>query len=1340
MPIDLHSKADFISAAKHAPKPVAFLLGSPLSTDPGGGVPGIGPILDLIREEIRTRAVGELPRFEADMVGKVGADAYKAAMRWLLANFTQDAVNHVVERAVLKARRAGSSDDFPDIGEVEDWYLPSGTKQIGELITRQHERFPGPILTTNFDPLFAVTVERMRSRANWHILDSDGYFGRTAAIRRGEIQIVHLHGYWRGADTLHTPAQLTSDRPKLEASLQRLLRQCTLIVAAYGGWDDVFTKALAKLLSSGHPDDVLGVNVLWCFREDDAALVEARYKHVFEQMPSGRFLAYGGIDCHSIFAEIGGFHGSSGSSVTPLPKLPPIAGWEQVDHTYLAALSPLSDDELIKYFDGAVPTWRHAISPSVPHRQAASLITSRLATFQPGKYGCSVQLIRAAGGEGKTTLLLQAASDAARTGQWTVLWRPSPNLVLPPEHILKLDADKLWLIVADDADNLVEDLSESARLLHEAGRSNVHFLLAARDADWWAKFGDKPSWESWGTSWVRRNGAIMLRGITRDDATAIVEAWRKCGADGLRELASLPEATQQVDALVNEVRKETSEQYGRRHTFEGSFFGGLLAVRFGQSGLQAHVRSFLNRLKDEPIKGSDSTLFDALVYVAACHAVGIPGLDQNVLADLVGVPRDWVQTRVVRPLGEEAAAVQSAGNVFTRHPRVAAAILLEADQILDVAEVWSAVVRQTVRTGREIRVTSTFGMIVHAGPRLLEELPTQFPKQRRTEIALAAARTAIAHNPGWLGCIVSLAKTYRRAGNIGDAQELLRDNLESANAKIDFSSHVRGYWHEWGVSEGLLGDDPRYRAADAWLQGLSISDHLNPAPLTDEDVKQSCASLGIACGILAQPRPDCHFACGRRAATYLGRLSKQDSKSARDFDKIDREADRIHTPHPRDNEEAIAWLKTAVAQAGRELQDAFLKNLIEPELVSFQRLGQFIVDATRPVSDLADSVYSLVPRTSVQTPQPDRIAAATKTYVERRERPSIPEQQSTNEGDLRSRVFAAICDLIEKSLLKQRPLYLPLVGKVLGYQFSKEWPVHNTLGFRDLTGLILSFEEFAVTGEHPKWLVSFREDWQTTREKGLRYEVWNVIKDLVERSIFENRSLYLPTVGSELAKRLPKAKPIHGSLGFETLTGFIESFDDFTITGEHPGWVVEYRQDKQTAGAVDLRSEVASLISSLIEIHLSKQWPLLLLLVGVKLAEQFPEAKPVHKTLGFGTLTDLVLSFDEFTVTGEHPRWLVQYREDRPTADVEDLRYEVSTAIGDLIDRSNLKQLPLHLPMVGLELAERFPESKPVHRSLGFETLTDLIRSFDDFSVIGEHPRWIVQYRDVSTDSLNIAQ
>ena len=126
------------------------------------------------------------------------------------------------------------------------------------------------------------------------------------------------------------------------------------------------------------------------------------------------------------------------------------------------------------------------------------------------------------------------------------------------------------------------------------------------------------------------------------------------------------------------------------------------------------------RLREERIKKSDKTLFDALVFVAACHAGGIPGIDEHVLADLVEVPRDWIQSLVVHRLGEEACGVLSGGHVFTRHRKVAEAILVEADQIVDLAAIWSLIVQQTVRTSREIEVGHCFPAIVHSGPRLIE--------------------------------------------------------------------------------------------------------------------------------------------------------------------------------------------------------------------------------------------------------------------------------------------------------------------------------------------------------------------------------------------------------------------------------------------------------------------------------------------------------------------------------------------------------------------------------------------------------------------------------------------
>src|SRR5262249_3675184 len=147
-------------------------------------------------------------------------------------------------------------------------------------------------------------------------------------------------------------------------------------------------------------------------------------------------------------------------------------------------------------------------------------------------------------------------------------------------------------------------------------------------------------WDAWLNAWVRRPQAVTLRGLSPGDAQLVVEAWANCGSGGLRELGNVAGRAEQVNALVNRVRDAVQEQAVQEqghNPVEGSFFGGLLAVRFGQNGLQAHVRAFLSRLQGHSIEGSDRSLFDALVYIAACHAVGIPGLDEKVLADLIGV-------------------------------------------------------------------------------------------------------------------------------------------------------------------------------------------------------------------------------------------------------------------------------------------------------------------------------------------------------------------------------------------------------------------------------------------------------------------------------------------------------------------------------------------------------------------------------------------------------------------------------------------------------------------------------------------------------------------------------
>ena len=76
------------------------------------------------------------------------------------------------------------------------------------------------------------------------------------------------------------------------------------------------------------------------------------------------------------------------------------------------ALEPLRGQEAVRYFDGAVPTWRHAISNLVPRLSHADRLKGRLQQGLADTAASTLQIVRAAGGEGKSTALLQVAADA----------------------------------------------------------------------------------------------------------------------------------------------------------------------------------------------------------------------------------------------------------------------------------------------------------------------------------------------------------------------------------------------------------------------------------------------------------------------------------------------------------------------------------------------------------------------------------------------------------------------------------------------------------------------------------------------------------------------------------------------------------------------------------------------------------------------------------------------------------------------------------------------------------------------------------------------------------------
>ncbi|MDP2307439.1 MAG: SIR2 family protein [Pseudomonadota bacterium] len=295
-------------AAIQRGEPTTFLFGAGLSapsaSSGGRGVPGVNGIVALIRAEV---AQVEDPT-EFDAVVRASSNRYQAAMQYMLDCLGQPALNLLIRKAVLSAyslpfEAADLADNRCERFEhqLAEWALPSGIEALGKIITSFPRVFNQPLLTSNFDPLAEVAIRRAGGRATSLFLPSDG---RLDSVSSSDSHaVVHLHGSWARGDTLHTPIQLRRSRPSLKGSLRELLRQSTLVVMGYGGWDDVFTRTLVEIVAEGGESH----NILWCFFEAEEADIRSKYPALLESIAPGighRVVLYSGIDSNALLPRL----------------------------------------------------------------------------------------------------------------------------------------------------------------------------------------------------------------------------------------------------------------------------------------------------------------------------------------------------------------------------------------------------------------------------------------------------------------------------------------------------------------------------------------------------------------------------------------------------------------------------------------------------------------------------------------------------------------------------------------------------------------------------------------------------------------------------------------------------------------------------------------------------------------------------------------------------------------------------------------------------------------------------------------------------------------------------
>ena len=297
-------------------KSVTFLVGSPLSLPDhvgGYGVPGVSGMIDLIHREFKdTEAELE---FNEALKGD-SANRYRRAFEFLHGRRGQDAANRIVRNAVWHALDAKNWPHNLPITSSEDadsaicqavekdanaWTLPRAVDLLGDLLVTCSDTFGQAVLTTNFDPLIEVSMLKRGGRFYRTVLHEDGKLGQTVAEG---THIVHLHGYWQGYDTLHTPQQLVQPRPQLKNSLARVIEASTLAVVGYSGWDDVITQTLVELLS----DSDSNPEILWAFHDNDSETIDRLNQQLLSILKPGigrgRVSLYRGIECSSLISEV----------------------------------------------------------------------------------------------------------------------------------------------------------------------------------------------------------------------------------------------------------------------------------------------------------------------------------------------------------------------------------------------------------------------------------------------------------------------------------------------------------------------------------------------------------------------------------------------------------------------------------------------------------------------------------------------------------------------------------------------------------------------------------------------------------------------------------------------------------------------------------------------------------------------------------------------------------------------------------------------------------------------------------------------------------------------------
>lgn len=463
--------------------------------------------------------------------------------------------------------------------------------------------------------------------------------------------------------------------------------------------------------------------------------------------------------------------------VSDLPE-----GWEWIDQAGLGSKRrPIDDEELARYFDGAVPDWGLALSRRVPARDVVAEIMQRATSKATGPV---IVRVLGAGGEGKTTAVYQAAAGLLETRQMdAILCQEYGGFRLPTSTLIRSSSTNQRIcVLVDDGHTIAAELVE---FIKGSGRGKrITYILCARDTDWIAARANDIDW---GAGCLVTD--VRVGGLSYPDAERFFDAWSALGGRGLGELAGL-ERQAGVDRLIKEVRLEAANRPG-----DGALLGGLLRTRIGD-GMREHVRSLLKRFELRS-KSKQQHLHRVFTYICAFHAEGLDMLTDQAIAWAVGLTVKDLRRRLVVPLGAEAAAAAHGALVTCRHREIArvAIDILVNEEGYHLQTTFAEILRA-------VEAGANRGSTVVAIERWRFGLAEHFLNSERPNFALELMEALSLESPDNSYFVTKRSFILRRLNDHLGALGLMSNSFGRVTLTRD---STRAYFTEWSVASTRAG-------------------------------------------------------------------------------------------------------------------------------------------------------------------------------------------------------------------------------------------------------------------------------------------------------------------------------------------------------------------------------------------------------------------------------------------------------------------------------------------------------------------------------------------------------